>query len=124
MPPRVKSPLKATGLLSATFFAATLTIIFLGWIVWRLPGLELSTAGKEEIVSLQDFQKSNAQPRILPVGDHVHRVEEWDPRRPRDFSESPLVRPLVEEGALPPVEERLPENPLVIVPPDRIGTYG
>ena len=30
----------------------------------------------------------------------------------------------VATGALPPVEERLPVNPLVIVPPEQIGPYG
>ncbi|MBT4138057.1 MAG: hypothetical protein HOE48_09085 [Candidatus Latescibacteria bacterium] len=30
----------------------------------------------------------------------------------------------VRSGALPPVSERLPENPVVIVPMEEIGTYG
>ena len=32
------------------------------------------------------------------------------------FGEAPMLASLVESGDLPPVEERLPSNPLVIVP--------
>ncbi len=41
-----------------------------------------------------------------------------------EFSEAPALSKLVEEGKLPPVEERLPEEPLVIVPVEEIGEYG
>ncbi len=40
------------------------------------------------------------------------------------FSESPLLALLVAEGKLPPVQERLPKNPLVIEPFEKIGQYG
>lgn len=40
------------------------------------------------------------------------------------YKEAPELAQLVAEGKLPPVEERLPENPLVIVPIDGIGAYG
>ena len=35
-----------------------------------------------------------------------------------------MLRKLVEEGKLPPVEERLPEEPMVVNPYARIGVYG
>lgn len=38
--------------------------------------------------------------------------------------EAPMLAALVKEGKLPPVEERLPANPLVVEPNDRIGVYG
>jgi peptide/nickel transport system substrate-binding protein len=38
--------------------------------------------------------------------------------------QAPMLDPLVESGELPPLEERLPENPLVVEPVDSIGTYG
>jgi len=38
--------------------------------------------------------------------------------------QSPMLDALVESGALPPVKERLPENPLVLRGVDGIGTYG
>ncbi len=40
------------------------------------------------------------------------------------YQQSPMLAPLVESGQLPPVEERLPENPRVITPLDNVGSYG
>lgn len=40
------------------------------------------------------------------------------------FSDNPLFADRVKRGGLPPVEQRLPEEPLVIIPYDAIGTYG
>lgn len=42
----------------------------------------------------------------------------------RSFGEAPMLAELVARGELPPVSERLPENPLVIVPIEEIGIYG
>ena len=38
--------------------------------------------------------------------------------------ESPMIHKLVEAGQLPPLSERLPENPLVVKPFKELGTYG
>jgi peptide/nickel transport system substrate-binding protein len=40
------------------------------------------------------------------------------------FQQSPMLDALVADGTLPPVEERLPDEPLVLQPADRIGEYG
>ena len=40
------------------------------------------------------------------------------------FGESPMLAERVAAGELPPVEERLPPNPEVIVPRDEVGRYG
>lgn len=56
--------------------------------------------------------------------------EEWDRAATAadygitEFKESPYLAEKVVGGELPPVEERLPKNPLVIVPYDRVGQYG
>ena len=42
----------------------------------------------------------------------------------RSFTEAPMLAGRVTKGQLPPVEERLPENPLVVVPMEEIGRYG
>jgi peptide/nickel transport system substrate-binding protein len=42
----------------------------------------------------------------------------------RSFREAPMLADRVSEGKLPPVSERLPENPRVIVPVEKTGTYG
>ena len=44
--------------------------------------------------------------------------------KPSAFQEAPLLAARVAAGELPPVEERLPENPLVLQPTDGIGKYG
>ncbi|GAB4523147.1 MAG: ABC transporter substrate-binding protein [Anaerolineae bacterium] len=40
------------------------------------------------------------------------------------YSEAPSLAEMVAAGSLPPVEERLPENPLVMPVVNEIGTYG
>lgn len=40
------------------------------------------------------------------------------------YKEAPMLAEKVKSGALPPVEERLPANPLVLEPVDAIGAYG
>lgn len=40
------------------------------------------------------------------------------------FGESPMLARKVQSGELPPLEERLPENPAVVKPLDEIGRYG
>jgi ABC-type transport system substrate-binding protein len=49
-----------------------------------------------------------------------------DPEIPinRTFGEAPILAEKVKKGELPPVSERLPENPLIVVPLDTIGQYG
>jgi len=44
--------------------------------------------------------------------------------QPSSYQEAPEFASMVESGELPPVEERLPEQPRVIEPVERIGTYG
>ena len=39
-------------------------------------------------------------------------------------NEAPMLAQLVQAGQLPPVNERLPENPAVVEPVERIGKYG
>jgi len=40
------------------------------------------------------------------------------------YNESPMLAEQVEAGELPPVEERLPTNPVVVEPAEQIGQYG
>ena len=42
----------------------------------------------------------------------------------QDYKESAFLQAQVDSGALPPVAERLPENPLVITPFERVGQQG
>ena len=56
----------------------------------------------------------------------VHDSGDLDPAilAQRAFKEAPMLAERVGRGELPPVSERLPENPLVVVPLKEIGQYG
>ena len=41
-----------------------------------------------------------------------------------EYKEAPTLAEKVAAGELPPVEERLPEDPEVITPYESLGTYG
>lgn len=41
-----------------------------------------------------------------------------------EYNEAPMLKELVKAGKLPPVEERLPKEPVVIEPIEEIGRYG
>lgn len=41
-----------------------------------------------------------------------------------DMKESPMLAALVKEGKLPPLEKRLPAEPLTVKPIDQLGNYG
>src|SRR5262245_27008204 len=43
---------------------------------------------------------------------------------PAEFHEAPMLTERVDTGDLPPLEERLPKNPRVIEPVEKVGTYG
>ena len=42
----------------------------------------------------------------------------------KKYNESPMTTALVKEGKLPPVEQRLPKNPIVVKPLEEVGVYG
>lgn len=44
--------------------------------------------------------------------------------RPSGFAEAPLLAERVSAGSLPPVEERLAQDPMVLTPLEQIGEYG
>ncbi len=46
------------------------------------------------------------------------------PVAPASYSEAPAVAEMVAAGTLPPVEERLPSEPMVVEPVERVGVYG
>ena len=66
----------------------------------------------------KDKSAGVVQPNTSPssLADHILKN--------RSFSESPLFTAQVAEGVLPPVADRLPQNPLVVRPLKMIGIYG
>lgn len=75
-----------------------------------------------------------AEPEELPAGKYstvtpkiyvsLSQYESETGNRITSFGEAPALAALVAAGELPPVEERLPDEPLVIEPLERLGTYG
>lgn len=61
-------------------------------------------------------------------GCHRARETADDAPRPRlaapGYRQAPRLAARVAAGRLPPVEERLPGNPLIVAPVERLGTYG
>jgi peptide/nickel transport system substrate-binding protein len=70
--------------------------------------------------SPDSVEREEEAPTVVPA------PQEIDPGilARREFNEAPMLSDLVAAGELPPVSERLPENPRVIVPVDQIGRYG
>jgi peptide/nickel transport system substrate-binding protein len=46
------------------------------------------------------------------------------PELPSEYSEAPMLADMVASGELPPLDERLPENPLLVLPIKSVGQYG
>ena len=61
----------------------------------------------------------------LSIGQY--EIEEWEKlteKKIAEFSEAPMLSELVEQGKLPPVEERISDEPLVVEPYEEMGQYG
>jgi len=78
-----------------------LTVIFLSGLICLLG---LTSVLAQETYELKDYEKL--------IGKKL------------TFQEAPELRIKVAAGELPPVEERLPEEPLVVKPVEEIGQYG
>jgi len=64
-------------------------------------------------------------PVVEPVREPVREPVKQEPvEQIAKFNEAPMLKELVERGELPPVEERLPDIPLVIQVNESIGEYG
>ncbi len=58
------------------------------------------------------------------VGELEGATLQPDAARPAKLSEAPMLAERVKAGTLPPVEQRVPDEPLVIKPVHEIGRYG
>jgi peptide/nickel transport system substrate-binding protein len=54
----------------------------------------------------------------------IEGPEIQESKRPAKLSEAPMLAEMVKAGKLPPVEQRVPEEPLVLKPMTAIGKYG
>jgi peptide/nickel transport system substrate-binding protein len=62
------------------------------------------------------------------TGEAIIAEEETQPEEPQvvveTYNEAPMLADMVAAGELPPVEERLPDNPVVTTPYESVGKYG
>lgn len=63
---------------------------------------------------------------VLAQNVQVYDLEEYEQLTGKklEFQEAPMLRTMVATGELPPLEQRLPEDPLVVKPLEEIGQYG
>ena len=112
----MKSGLYFIAALLAAFLAMVLLVEVLAQITWHLSG-----AGDVPLADLKNIASPDRNPT---EAKGIHSVAEWPRQRGRNFHEAPMLQKRVEAGELPPVADRLPENPLVIAPPEQLGPYG
>ena len=105
--------------LAATAAALLLLVQSVSWSIWLLPDVGTESLAELRLAAEQHAER---QRHREPVGHH--RVQEWPADRPRLFSQAPPLAARVEAGGLPPVHERVPDEPLVIAPPQQRGPYG
>jgi peptide/nickel transport system substrate-binding protein len=60
----------------------------------------------------------------LPTAEEAAAYLAGEAAMPTQYKEAPILAELVAQGTLPPVDERLPEEPLVVQPVESIGQYG
>ncbi len=65
-----------------------------------------------------------AQKKLVPGPYSFREYQGLTGKKISRFNEAPMLSELVKQGKLPPVSERLPKEPLVMVPVEEIGRYG
>ena len=113
---KLKSPLRSLLRLMAILFALVLVVELLAQLTFYL-----SSAGRVDFAALASLPSPDRHPSREKA---VHQVAEWPADRPRLFREAPQWKILVESGNLPPVADRLPADPQIIIPPEQTGPYG
>ncbi len=83
---------------------------------------EPAEPAEEMAAPAEEAEESAELPQIVPIEGPDIILDEamW----PTEYSEAPMLADMVAAGDLPPVEERLPEDPMVIKPLNEIGKYG
>src|SRR5215467_13138431 len=74
--------------------------------------------------AVAEAQQSNLSQSGL-VGEIQGPTMITDPAKwPKKFAEAPMLAELVKAGKLPPVEQRVPAEPMVWQPLNEVGKYG
>ncbi len=101
---------------------ATIAIVIVTAILVVLSTACSSPDNAEKPGSSSDNQPSSDNSG-LENSDATLEADPSDETKPGSYSESPILRDRVERGELPAVEDRLPDEPFVVEPVDRPGTY-
>jgi ABC-type dipeptide/oligopeptide/nickel transport system permease component/ABC-type transport system substrate-binding protein len=107
----------------AAALALFLLVIGLGHLFRAKPSA-VESHTPEEIRAAEQARDVRFDPNHLPViyqevDYREGKSARWYPKR-----EAPILTELVKEGVLPPLAERVPEEPVVLKGPDGIGRYG
>ena len=114
------------------FRAIVRSLVLVGAMIWLAPGLVL--AGGEEEADDQPAASGEATggaggdlpdtpDRPWTYGSHAELQAATGLTLPA-LSEAPMLAQMVSSGTLPPVAERVPDEPLIVVPIEAIGSYG
>src|SRR5688500_16311581 len=76
-----------------------------------LPAADISLFGTRSAAAAQDEQLGSSL-----IGELEGPIVLVDAPRPETLQQAPMLDALVEDGTLPPVEERVPMEPLVVQP--------
>ena len=91
--------------------------LFLIFQLYSRLTLTLAGVGRTDLATVAALES----PERHPAGPGaLHQVAEWPLDAPRTFTQAPQL----EGQDLPPVDQRLPINPLVVIPPHQEGPYG
>jgi peptide/nickel transport system substrate-binding protein len=94
----------------------------------RTKGRLVALLGAAALLGAMPAQQASAQGGLAESGligelEGITIIED-QAQWPTTFNEAPELAELVAKGELPPVEERLPKDLMVIQPVDEIGKYG
>src|SRR2546427_8392270 len=93
------------------------TMLRLGLLAAALPGASA--------IALPDASAQGTKPGAHLIGKLEGPEVVLDPAQfPKSFKEAPPLAELVKAGKLPPVQERIGQDPLVVKPLREIGKYG
>src|SRR5579859_197475 len=70
------------------------------------------------------FTVSAATPTSAPIAANAAPTSAATTQAAGKYKEAPQLADLVKQGKLPPVDQRLPENPRVLTPIEEVGQYG
>lgn len=74
----------------------------------------------DSTMAVSDYSGSGTEVYYTTIADYEAVTGKSIP----SFSESPLMAEMVAKGEIPPLEKRLPDEPLVLAPAYEIGKYG